>query len=51
MASNLGLVSCYTVVSPKAPHHTPHLGLFPQNYVYLGEGKTELCLSLLQPQV
>lgn len=31
MASNLGLVSCYAVVSPKAPHHTPHLGLLLQN--------------------
>lgn len=31
MASNLGLVSCYAVVSPKAPQHTPHLGLLLQN--------------------
>lgn len=31
MASNLGLVSCYAVVSPKAPHHTPRLGLLLQN--------------------
>lgn len=39
MASNLGLVSCYTVVSPKAPRHTLHLGLFPQNTTMCTRGR------------